>query len=286
MPHPSNRKRSHHQATFAVVAVAVMAFSLLQSLVTPVLTDIQAELHTDQNTVTWVLTAYLLSASVCTPIVGRIGDRVGKDKMLLVALLGLVVGSLVAALATNVGVMIAGRVVQGIGGGVLPLSFGIIRDEFPKEKVAGAVGLTASLAAAGTGVGIVIAGPIVDALSYHWLFWIPMIVTALTAVAAWIVVPPSPVRTPGRISVLPAVMLSAWLVCLLLGLSQGHRWGWTSGDVLSLLAAAVVLAALWVLVETRSAAPLIDMQMMRLPAVWTTNLIAMLAGVADRKSVV
>ncbi|MCW2780179.1 MAG: transporter [Marmoricola sp.] len=274
----STDRRSHYQLTFVVLATAVAAFAMLQSLVTPVLAEIQTDLHTDQTTVTWVLTAYLLSASVFTPIMGRVGDKVGKERMLVVALVALAVGSLIAALAGSIGPMIIARVIQGVGGGVLPLSFGIIRDEFPEKKIAGAVGSIASLAAVGAGAGLVLAGPIVDAFNYHWLFWFPMIITAAAAIAAAVFVPESPVRTPGRISVLPAVLLSAWLVALLLALSEGEVWGWTSGRVIGLVVAAVVLAIAWVMVEQRSAAPLIDMTMMRLPAVWTTNLVALLVG--------
>jgi EmrB/QacA subfamily drug resistance transporter len=275
---PSGSRRVHYQITFVVLAVAVSAFALLQSMVTPVLSTIQVDLHTTQSTATWVLTAYLLSASVFTPIIGRIGDKVGKEQMMIGALVALTVGSLLAALATSIGVMIVARVIQGVGGGVLPLAFGIIRDEFPAAKVPGAVGVVSSLAAVGAGVGLVLAGPIVAALDYHWLFWIPMIATAGAAVATAVFVPKSPVRTPGRISVLPAVLLSAWLVALLLGLSEGRSWGWTSARTLGLLLVAVVLAVVWVLVEQRSASPLIDMRMMKLPAVWTTNLVALLVG--------
>ncbi|MBM9503260.1 MFS transporter [Actinacidiphila acididurans] len=275
----SETRRTPHQVTFAVLAASTSAYALLQSLVTPVLPTIQADLHTTQNTVTWVLTAYLLSASIFTPIMGRIGDMIGKERVFVVTLAALAAGSLLAALATNVQVMIIARVIQGIGGGVLPLAFGIIRDEFPREKVGAAVGAIASLLAVGSGLGIVLAGPIVNALNYHWLFWLPMIITVITAIAAFILVPESPVRTPGRISWAPAVLLSAWLVALLVALSQAPVWGWGSGRVIGLFAAAVVLAAGWVEVERRAATPLIDMSMMRLPAVWTTNLVALLFGV-------
>jgi EmrB/QacA subfamily drug resistance transporter len=274
----ADQTRSHFQVTFVVMAVSVSAYALLQSLVIPVLTTMQEDLHTSQTTVTWVLTAYLLSASVSTPIIGRIGDKVGKEKMMVAALVALTVGSVVAALATNIDVMIVARVVQGIGGGVLPLAFGIIRDEFPEDKIPGAVSMIASLMAVGAGAGLVLAGPIVSALNYHWLFWIPAIVTALAAVATVMFVPESPVRTPGKISVLPAVLLSAWLVALLLALSEGQQWGWTSGRIFGLIALAIVLAIAWIYVENNSESPLIDMQMMRLPAVWTTNLVALLVG--------
>ncbi|MFI0897570.1 MFS transporter [Streptomyces sp. NPDC020983] len=275
----SETRRTHHQVTFAVLAAGVTAYSLLQSLVTPVLPTIQEDLHTNQNTVTWVLTAYLLSASIFTPIMGRIGDMIGKERVFVATLGALAAGSLLAALATNVQTMIVARAIQGIGGGVLPLAFGIIRDEFPREKLNGAVGMIASLLAVGGGLGIVLAGPIVNALDYHWLFWLPMILTLASAVAAFFFVPESPVRTPGRISWAPAVLLSAWLVALLVALSEAPTWGWASGKVIGLIVAAVVLAAGWVLVENRAATPLIDMKMMARPAVWTNNLVALLVGV-------
>lgn len=275
----SETRRTHYQVTFAVLAASVSAYALLQSLVTPVLPTIQTSLHTTQNTVTWVLTAYLLSASIFTPIMGRIGDMIGKERVFVATLGALAVGSLLAALAGNVTVMIVARVVQGIGGGVLPLAFGIIRDEFPREKLNGAIGAIASLTAVGAGLGIVLAGPIVNALDYHWLFWLPMTLTVAAGIGAFLFVPESPVRTPGRISWTPAVLLSAWLVALLIALSEAPLWGWGSGRVIGLLAASVVLAAAWVETERRAATPLIDMTMMRLPAVWTNNAVALLFGV-------
>jgi EmrB/QacA subfamily drug resistance transporter len=272
-------RRAHHQVTFAVLSLGVAAFALLQSLVIPVLTTVQHELHTTQSAVTWVLTAYLLSASIMTPILGRLGDMIGKERVFVATLIALAVGSLLAAVASSIAVLIVARVIQGIAGGMVPVAFGIIRDEFPAEKVAGAVGILASLTAVGAGLGIVLAGPIVNLLDYHWLFWLPLILTVIAAVSAVMFIPESPVRTPGRISWLPAVLLSAWLVALLVALSEAPDWGWGSGRVIGLLAGAVVLAAAWVTAELRAATPLIDMQMMRRTAVWTNNLVALLIGV-------
>ncbi|KAA1395819.1 MFS transporter [Aeromicrobium ginsengisoli] len=276
---PSSTRRTHYWLTFAVLAVAVSSYSLMQSLTIPVLSEIEHELNTDQNTVTWVLTAYLLSASVFTPIMGRLGDAFGKERLLVLSLVALAAGSLLAALAGSIGVLIVARIIQGVGGGVLPLAFGIIRDEFPTHKVGGAVSVVSSLLAVGFGAGIVLAGPIVSGLGYHWLFWLPFIVTSIAAVASIVFVPESPVRTPGRISVLPAVLLSSWLVALLLALSEAPKWGWGSGRTVGLLVLAVVLMVAWIQVEQRAAVPLIDMRMMRLPGVWTTNLVALLVGI-------
>lgn len=271
-------RRTDYRVTFFVLCLGVASFSLLQSMVNPVLPTIARELDTDQATATWVLTANLLSASIFTPIIGRVGDKVGKERMLIVALAALAIGSLIAALASSIAVLIFARAVQGIGGGVLPLTFGIIRDEFPREKIAGAVGTASALLAVGGGIGLVVAGPLVDALSYHWLFWLPLIVTVIATVAAAVLVPESPVRTPGSINVGSALLLSAWLVALLLAASQGQAWGWGSVEVIGLFVAAAVLLPLWVRAELRSRSPLVDMGMMRIPTVWTVNLVALLFG--------
>jgi EmrB/QacA subfamily drug resistance transporter len=273
-------RRARYQVTFAVLSAGVLAFALLQSLVIPVLPTIQEALGATQADVTWVLTAYLLSASISTPILGRLGDMTGKKRMFVVALVALAVGCLLAALATNLALMIVARVVQGIGGGVLPLAFGIVRDEFPEHAVPGAVSAIASMAAAGAGVGLVLAGPIVDLLGTSWLFWSPLIVLVIAAAAAQFVVPESLVRTAGKINWWAAVLLSGWLVALLLPISQAPSWGWGSPRVIALLAVAVVLLGTWVLVESRARHPLIDMRMMRLRSVWTTNVVALLIGMA------
>jgi MFS family permease len=270
--------RSSYRLTFGVLAASTAAFSMLQSLVSPVLPVMQRDLHTSAGTVTWVLTAWLLAASVATPFMGRIGDMIGKERTLLAALAAIAVGCLLAALAPNIGVLIVARVIQGLGGALFPLSFGIIRDEFPPGRVVSAVGAMSAVIALGGGMGIVLAGPVVAALNWRWLFWIPLGVVVVTGLLAWRFVPPSPQRSRGRVNWAAAGLLSAWLVALLLPLSKGNAWGWGSPPTLGLFAAAAVLAAAWVTVELRSGNPLIDMRMMRLPAVWTTNIVALLFG--------
>jgi MFS family permease len=171
-------------------------------------------------------------------------------------------------------------VIQGAAGAILPLAFGIVRDEFPREKISSAIGITAALLAVGGGLGIVLAGPIVDALDYHYLFWLPLVFVVLSAVAAAFFVPESEVRTPGRINPLAATLLTGTLVAMLVALSEGSTWGWGSGRTLGLFVAAILMGIGWVRVELTSASPLVDMTMMRLPAVWTTNLVALLFGMS------
>ena len=138
---------------------------MLQSLVAPALTTIGNDLGVATADASWVLTAYLLSAAVLTPILGRLGDMVGKRKVIIVVLALLLVGTVLAALAPNLGVLIVARVLQGAAGAVMPLSIGIVRDELPKERVSVTIGLLSAIFGIGAGVGIVAAGPIVEALA-------------------------------------------------------------------------------------------------------------------------
>jgi MFS family permease len=174
--------------------------------------------------------------------------------------------------------MLAGRVVQGAAGGIFPLAIGIIRDEFPRERVAGAIGIMSALAGVGGGAGIVLAGPIVDNLSYHWLFWLPLILLVPTTLAVHRFVPESPVLVPGRVNWLSAGLMAAGLAAVLIAVSETPVWGWLSAKTIVLLAAGILILVAWVLREARSPDPLVDMRMMRIRGVWTTNAVALLLG--------
>jgi EmrB/QacA subfamily drug resistance transporter len=271
-------ERQHYNVTFGWLATAGVAYALLQSLVAPALPDLQRALHTSVNSVSWVLTAYLLSASIATPLLGRLGDMYGKERLLVLVLVLLCVATVVSAIATSLTVMIVGRVIQGAAGGIFPLAFGIIRDEFPRERIAGGIGLMSALLGVGGGAGVVLAGPIVDHLDYHYLFWLPLILLVPATIAIHLFVPESPIRVPGRVNWLGALLMSAGLALLLVAVSEAPVWHWLSGKTLVFLAVGAIGLVLWVWSETRSEQPLVDMRMMRIRGVWTTNTVAALLG--------
>ncbi len=272
---------SRHGRPGPLLAVLVLAgggYSLVQSLVVPALPTLQLRLHTTQTGAAWVFTAFLLSAAVATPLAGRLGDLYGRRRILLWTLAALSAGILVAALTTSLAVMIGARAIQGVGAGVFPLSFGIIRDELDAGSVARGTAWISAVLGAGGVLGIVLSGPILEHLSYHWLFWVPLGVTVTSGVAAFRIVPDRPAARTGSISWLSAALLASWLVCLLLAISEGPDEGWQSGRVVGLFVGAAVLALAWIAAEQRVRTPLVDLKMLRGRGVWTTNVVAVLVG--------
>jgi EmrB/QacA subfamily drug resistance transporter len=271
--------RPSPRTVLAVLSLGGISYALLQSLVVPALPQIQRSLHTSESAVGWVLTAFLLSASVATPIIGRLGDMYGKERLLMIVLLTLAFGTLISAVASSLELMILGRVIQGVGGGVFPLAFSIIRDEFPNDRVPGAIGLVSSLLGIGGGAGVVFAGVVTENLSYHWLFWFPLAMIVGTAYLTWRYIPESPVKTPAHVNYRAAVLMTLGISGVLLAITETSTWGWGSPKTLGLLALGVALIAAWVREELRSREPLVDMRMMAIRGVWTTNAVAFLIGV-------
>jgi EmrB/QacA subfamily drug resistance transporter len=271
-------ERTHPNLTLAVLALGGLAYALLSSAVVPALPTMQHDLGTSETGITWLLTGYLLAASVGTSILGRLGDMYGKERLLLWTLLILGAGTLLAAVSSSLPLLVAARFVQGAGGGIFPLAYGIVRDEFPAEKVAGGIGMLSAILGIGGGLGIVLSGVILERLDYHWLFWMPLVAIVVAALATWRLVPESPVRTPGKVNWLAAALMSVGLSALLLSISQTTVWGWASARTLGLAAFGVAVTLLWIWVEAHSREPLIDMTMMRVRGVWTTNAAAFLLG--------
>src|SRR5712691_5272370 len=247
-------------------------------MVIPALPTLQRDLHTTTTWVTWVLTVFLLVASVATPILGKLGDQYGKERLLVISLALFFIGSIGAAAAWNIWALIGWRAVQGAGAAVFPLSYGIIRDEFPREKVGVASGLVSAVFGIGGGFGIVLSGLIVDNMSWRWLFIVGAVGIAAAVVLAHRFVPESPIKTPSRVDFLGASLLSGGLIAMLVALTEGETWGWTSGWILGLAATSVALLGAWGAAELRVDEPMVDMRMLARREVLFTNLTAIVAG--------
>jgi EmrB/QacA subfamily drug resistance transporter len=272
--------RQHYNVTLAILTLAGTAFALQQTLVVPALPTFQSEFDASPSWTAWVLTVFLLTASVATPILGKLGDQFGKERLLVISLSIFLAGCLGASLAWNLASLIGFRALSGAGGAVFPLSFSIIRDEFPPEKVKVGIGLLSAVFGVGGGLGIVCSGLIIDHTSWRVLFLAGAIPVAVAIVLVHRFVPESPVKSPGRVDVIGALLLSAGLVAMLVALTEGEGWGWTSTRTLSLGGAAAALLVAWGLVELRVSEPMVDMRMLARRPVLLTNVTTLIAGFA------
>jgi EmrB/QacA subfamily drug resistance transporter len=272
--------RQHYNTTLAILTLAGTTYALQQTMVIPALPVLQRDLDTTTVWATWVLTVFLLVASVSTPILGKLGDQYGKERLLTFSLAVFFLGTLGCALAWNIWSLIAFRAVSGVGAAVFPLSFGIIRDEFPPDRVGVGIGLVSAVFGVGGGFGIVLSGVIVDNFSWRWLFIASAVGVGAAALLVHRFVPESPVKTPSRVDVPGAILFSLGLIALLLGLTEGEDWGWTSPRVLGLFAAAVGFLLVWGWVESRVPEPMVDLRMLAQRPVLFTNITALIAGFA------
>src|SRR3954467_13832744 len=260
-----------HNVTLALLTVAGIAFALMQTLVVPSLPFFQREFHTTPEWTTWLVTSFLVSSSVLTPIIGKLGDAHGKKRMMVVSLAIFGLASLGAAAAWNIGSLVAFRALQGAGAAIFPLSFGIIRDEFPAHKVGLAIGTVSSVFGVGGGVGLVLSGVIVKHLSWHFLFLIGAVPVLISTALIARFVPESPIKTPAKPDYKGAAALSVGFASLLLALSEGTEWGWTSLGVIGLAALSLTALAGWVAIERRVEDPLVDLRSLLRPAMAATN---------------
>jgi EmrB/QacA subfamily drug resistance transporter len=271
-------ERQHHNVTLAILAVGALAFALAQTTVIPALTAMQEAFGVSTSDIIWMVSAYFLAASVATPVLGRLGDMFGKERYLAISLGAFAVGSVLCALSNGLELMIVGRALQGIGGGVFPLSFGIIRDEFPRERVPTGIALLGATAGVGGAIGLPLGGLLVDHASYHWIFWMSAAMGAITTITTIRFIPESPVRTPGRVDVPGAIILAVGLSALLIAISRANDWGWTSDRTLGLIVAGLIVLAGFVAFERRQAEPLINMATLARPPVLITDLATLLVG--------
>ncbi|MFF4550997.1 MFS transporter [Streptomyces sp. NPDC001406] len=262
----------------AVLALAGIVVSLMQTLVIPIVPELPGYLHASASNAAWAVTATLLAAAVATPVVGRLGDMLGKRRLLLVSLVLLVVGSVVCALSDSLTPMIVGRTLQGLAAAVVPLGISIMRDELPPHRLASATALMSASLGVGGALGLPAAAFIADHFDWHVLFWTSASLGVVALALVLTLIPESRVRTGGRFDIVGALGLSVALVSLLLAISKGADWGWTDPLTLTLFAAAVVVLPAWGRWELRTAQPLVDLRTTARRQVLFTNLASIAFG--------
>jgi MFS family permease len=263
-----------------VLALCGTSVSLMQTLVVPLLTDFPELLGTSSDNASWLVTVTLLTSAVATPILSRLADMYGKRRMIVVSLVVLLAGSLLGALSDSLQVLIVARSLQGFAPALIPIGISMMRDELPPERIGGAVALMSATLGIGGAVGLPLSGVIYEAFGWQAVFWGSVAMAGVLIALVLAVVPESGVRTPGHFDLLGAVLLSAALTALLLGISKGGTWGWTSQWTLLSFTVAFLFFSLWAPWELRTGDPLVDLRTSTRRPVLLTSIASLLAGFA------
>lgn len=265
-------------AIVAVLAVAGLASSFMFTLVVPIQSRLPELLDASREDTAWVVTATLLAAAVSTPIAGRLGDMYGKRRIVLVLVALLVIGSVIAALSPGIIGVIVGRALQGAVTGVVPLGISIMRDVLHEDRVDAAIAFMSATLGVGGAIGMPVSAFVTENSDWHVLFWMSAGLGVLVFVLVVLVVPPSVLRTAGRFDYAGAVGLAAGLTGVLLAVSRGNEWGWTSPATLGCGLGGVAVLLVWGWYELRLPEPLLDLRVAARPAVLLTNLASVAIG--------
>lgn len=263
----------------ATLSVVVLTVAILQTAVVPVLGAIAAQLSRPAVSVSWVVTANLLAAAAATPLIGRLADLRNKKRVLLTVLALVFGGSLLAATTASLPLLVVGRILQGGAFALYPVAVSILRDELPPARLVPSIAALSAMLGFGGGLGLVVTGLLMtDGAAYQRVFWMCTVFTAVVLLAAWRVVPDRPRYVRAGVDWPGALGLAGGLAAVLLAITQGARWGWTSPAVLvAAVTAAVVLRHWW----TRSGKcpnPLVSTAMLRRRPVLLGNLATLLVG--------
>ncbi|WP_207840894.1 MFS transporter [Williamsia soli] len=257
------QERGRGRWILAIVVLVVLTeqTALGFQLIAPALTDIAVKYDTTQ--VIWVITAFTLVGGVVTPIIGKLGDRFGKRRVLIYAALISIVGAAISALAPSFEILLAGRALTGVSTAFLPITYALMRDVFP----AGMRDMSISIATNGVGVvtiaGPFIAGFLIDNVSMESVFWFVAVLSAIGAIGTIALVPESPVRDASKIDFVGAAGVAIAGFMLLLGISQISTWDFIDPRTLSLLIGGLVVLALWWMWEKRHAEPFISPEILK-----------------------
>jgi len=276
------RRRLTHMprqgAIVAVLAAAGLASSFMFTLVVPIQAKLPELLNASRDDTAWVVTATLLAAAVITPIAGRLGDMYGKRRIVLVLLGVLVLGSVIAALSTGIVGVIVGRALQGAVTGVVPLAISILRDVLHEDRVDAAIALISATMGVGGALGMPLSALVTQYSDWHALFWMAAAMGVVVfALVLWIV-PVSVLRTAGRFDYVGAAGLAVGLTGVLLAVSRGNEWGWTSPAVLACGLGGLVVLTAWGWFELRIAEPLLDLRVASRRPVLLTNIASLAMG--------
>lgn len=270
---------SARSALILVLSLLATVTALLQTMVVPVLDEIGTALAVSPTAVGWAVTVNLLAAAVFTPILSKIGDLHGRRRVLIGILITVAAGSLLGAVTSSLPLLLVSRAMQGVSFGLFPLSIGVLRATLPAHRLSSSMAIVSGAIGVGGGVGLALTGLVLrDGGDYRRMFWLAFVVALILMVLSLLTVPADGEQKRGRVDWIGGGLLGLSLVLLLLTLSQGQQWGWSSPVTIGSLAGSLATMLIWVRVERRVREPLVPVEMLKNRALMVTHTVGLFIG--------
>ena len=248
----------------AAVSMSIFLATLDGSIVNIALPTLVRDLNTNFATVQWVVLAYLLTQATLLLGVGRLGDMVGKKPIFNSGFIVFTVGSVLCGLAPSVYWLIGFRVIQAVGAAMtLALGAGIMTEAFPAKERGKALGLIGTVVSVGVVLGPTLGGIIIEAASWHWIFFVNLPVGILGTWMAWRFVPNFTPKGQQKFDYWGALTLFISLLSVLLALTVGQEAGFSSPPILLLFAVSAIFLAIFLVIEWNTDQPMIDLKIFR-----------------------
>lgn len=265
---PGTDQAAAHSDAFWPIMIALFFGSffstLASSTINIALPVLQREFSTDLSTIQWVMTGFMLAMGTFAPVTGYFGERFSYKRLYVFSLAGFTLASVFCAMSNTVAVLIAFRILQGVFCGVIvPSAMAVIYQVIPREKQAVAIGIWAASAMLAPAIGPTLSGYILEHVSWHWIFWMNLPIGIIAIIMVQLFMPYYRMKVPQSFDFLGFITVIASSASILVALSQGRAWGWTSTGTLSLLIGGFIILGLFLWRELTAKSPLLNLRVFK-----------------------
>lgn len=267
----------HAGLTIAIMAFMGILITYVETMITPAIPILRGFFNTNYDSLSWIITAYIISGTVSAAIFGRLADIYGKRRIFLILATVYAIAVSFGGFATSLDEFIFIRAVQGLGMGMFPVAFALLNDQVPKEELALAQGIVSSTFTAGAAVGLVLGAYITQYYGWQYSYHTAIPVAFSLLILSAIFLKDTSERHYATIDFPGVFALAVGVVSLILALSEGEYWGWFSLTIIGLFMLSIATLLLFVFVEMRSKSPFISMKLLRIRNVFLSNFTGLFA---------
>jgi MFS family permease len=262
---PVDPRNEEKHGLFLILIMAILGLLTIfvETMLVPALPYIAENLMVSSSDLAWVLTAYTLAGAISIPIIGKMGEMWGRKRMLLVIMAIYIVGLIGAAISWDLLSLVLFRTLQGVGMAAVPLLMGMAKDVLPLRMVPIGIGLISAMVGVGAALGFVLGGLLISIMGWKDSFWVVLPVVAFVIGIVYRSVPDVQIKRPARMDLAGAVLLGSGLLSLLLALSRGSIWGWTSTLTVGLIIGSIAFFIAFIVRERNYDEPIIRLDLLK-----------------------